>query len=341
MQAGSIMAAADSSHQVDVVILSMERAPDTIEAIASSLEQEGVSKHVWVVDQGSSRESVAALQVFVADKPQVTLKLLDRNLGVPGGRNVGIGLGTSPYIVSLDNDATFSDRGTLARAVEYLDADPTIAAIGFRIFNYYSGGDDDSSWRYPKALQNSYDREFLTTRFPGGGHAIRRDAFERAGRYDDSLFFNWEEMDLCFRLINLGYQIKYVPGISIRHKTSPVKRTSWKNDRYYYLVRNGLYVRFKYGIPLSQISIIAGGYILKGFINGVAGQAFRAVRDAVRMSARFARRRRDAPLFHLSASAKRYIFDNDLRHRGGFWQRVRREVFAKLPGSAAPGRRTG
>lgn len=334
------MTAADSSPQVDVVILSLDRAPDTIEAIASSLEQEGVSKHVWVVDQGSSRDSVATLQAFVADKPQVTLKLLDRNLGVPGGRNVGIGLGTAPYIVSLDNDATFSDRRTLASAVAHLDANPTTAAIGFRIFNYYTGEDDDSSWRYPKALRNSYDREFLTTRFPGGGHAVRRDAFERAGRYDDALFFNWEEMDLCFRLINLGYQIKYVPAISIRHKTSPVKRTSWKNDRYYYLVRNGLYVRFKYRMPLSQISSIAGGYILKGFVNGVAGQAFRAVRDAAVMSAQFARQRRDDPLFQLSASAKTYIFDHDLRHRGSFWQRVRREVLAKLPGSPTPERRS-
>lgn len=326
--------------RADVVILSMDRPDDTIAAIASSLEQEGVDQHVWVVDQGSSPDSIAALQAFVADKPRVTLKLLGKNLGVPGGRNVGIALGRSPYIISLDNDAVFFDSTMVLRAVRYLESHPTIAAIGFRIFNHYTRRDEDTSWRYPKALGNAYDREFLTTRFPGGAHAVRRDAFERAGAYDDTLFFNWEELDLCYRLINLGYQIKYVPDIAIYHKASPERRTTWKNDRYYYLVRNGLYVRYKYGAPLSEIAAIGAGYVVKGHVNGVAGQAYRAVRDAVRMCAKFSRRRRE-PIFHLSEAARRYIFEHDLRLRGSFWQRARREVFARLPNATASERPTG
>ena len=38
---------------VDVIILSWDRLEDTMAAITSALEQEGISRAVWVVDQGN------------------------------------------------------------------------------------------------------------------------------------------------------------------------------------------------------------------------------------------------------------------------------------------------
>ena len=60
-------------------------------------------------------------------------------------------------------------------------ADPKLCAIGFRIKNFFTRRNDETSWDY--AGHGSPERRFAATRFIGAGHALRRAAFELpAGR---------------------------------------------------------------------------------------------------------------------------------------------------------------
>ena len=317
---------------VDIIILSLDRVDDTIPAIDSALAQRGVRRQVWVVDQGSSPETVERLQRHVAGKPSVHLEILGRNLGVAGGRNAATRLGRAPCVIALDNDAIFAGEDEAARAAARLQADPGLAAIGFRILNFYSRADDETSWSYPAVLKSRSEKEFLATRFVGAGHALRRAAFEAVGGYDDSLFFCLEELDVAYRLINRGYRILYAPEVAVLHKVSPEHRVNWSGNRYYYLVRNRLYIEYKYGAAIPRLMAAAAAYVLKGLYNGVGGQAARAVRDAVGMCRRYHRAQGGRRASRLSGEARRYVFDNDLRHRGSLWRRLRLELFAKLPG---------
>jgi GT2 family glycosyltransferase len=318
--------------EVDIIILSMDRSEDTIAAIDSSLDQTGIRQTVWVVDQGSGPDTIGRLKRHVADKPLVHLEIVGRNLGIPGGRNLATQLGHAPYVVALDNDAVFCSKDEVAKAVRRLESDPGLAGIGFRILNYFSRGDDERSWGYPKSLKPRSDREFLATRFIGTGHALRRKAFEAVDGYDASLFFYWEELDVCYRLINAGYRILYAPEVAIFHKVSPEHRVNWAGGRFYYLVRNRLYIEYKYGTAVLRLIALAGAYILKGSRNGVGSQALRGMWHAIGMCRRYHRDNRGRSSSRLSADARRYIFDNDLQYRGSFWRRVQTELLAKLPG---------
>ena len=82
-----------ASYDADVVILSLDRPEETAAAIRSALTQTGVSRHVFVVDQGSRPENLACLAGTVASRGDVTLVALDANFGVAGGRNRGTALG--------------------------------------------------------------------------------------------------------------------------------------------------------------------------------------------------------------------------------------------------------
>jgi GT2 family glycosyltransferase len=318
--------------EIDIIILSMDRSDDTIAAIESALAQRRVHQKIWVVDQGSSSETIERLQRYVASKPEVHLEITGRNLGVPGGRNLATQLGRAPYVVALDNDAEFCSENEVAIAIQRLERDPDLAAIGFRILNFFSRVDDERSWGYPKSLKSRSDREFLATRFIGAGHALRRTAFEVVGGYDANLFFYWEELDLSYRLINAGYRILYAPEVAIFHKVSPEHRVSWTGGRFYYRVRNRLYIEYKYGAPILYLIGLAGAYILMGVHNGVIRQALRGAWDAIGMCRRYSRIHRGRAASRLSADAHRYILDNDIRHRGGLWRRLQVELFAKLPG---------
>ncbi|MGE0118012.1 MAG: glycosyltransferase family 2 protein [Dongiaceae bacterium] len=324
-----------SAHpEADIIILSMDRSDDTIAAIDSALAQRDVNLRVWVVDQGSSQDTIERLRRHVADKPLVHLEITGRNLGIPGGRNVATRFGSAPVVVSLDNDAVFCSETEVAKAIRRLESDTSLAAIGFRILNFFSRADDERSWGYPKSLRPQSDREFVTTRFVGAGHALRRSAFEAVGGYDADLFFYWEELDVSYRLINAGYRILYAPEISIFHKVSPEHRVHWAGGRFYYLVRNRLYIEYKYGTSVLRLAALAGAYMLKGLHNDVGGQAARAAWDAVGMCRRYRLDQHGRDTSRLSPDALTYIFNNDLRYRGSLWQRLRRELWAKLPGKA-------
>jgi hypothetical protein len=181
-------------YDADIVILALDRADETIAAIRSALSQTGVSRHVFIVDQGSKPANLALSAAEVADRPDATLVVLDRNYGVAGGRNRGSALGHGRIIFGLDNDAEFASSTTLAKVVAMLDADTMLAAIGCRIVLHSNGEDDMSSWGYPPGLLARSADNFDAITFVGAGHAIRRSAWQACNGYDDDLHFCWEEL---------------------------------------------------------------------------------------------------------------------------------------------------
>ena len=188
-------------YDADVLILALDRVAETLAAIASARAQTGVRRRVIVVDQGSRPENFSRLSASVAGCADVTLLRTEENLGVAGGRNFAAAQGRARVIVALDNDAEFFDAHTLARAVAALEAEPDLAALGFRIVTHATGTDDLSSWGYPRALLPHSTESFDTATFVGAGHAIRRQAWEQVGGYDSRLFFCWEEFDFSLAAI--------------------------------------------------------------------------------------------------------------------------------------------
>lgn len=322
------------AEKVDVIILSWNRAKDTIAAIESALSQQGVEVRVLVVDQGSSAENLAKLREAVAPRPTVTLRELGCNVGVARGRNIASRMGGAPYIVALDNDAVFPDQNVLVEVVRRFERDLALGAIAFRILNFFTGEDDEMCWDYPRVPRACADQEFLVSRFVGAGHAMRREAFIAAGEYDESLFFGGEERDLSYRVLNLGYRIKYIPDLLILHKVDPEVRVRWQDGRYYYIVRNGLYTDFKFGAPMWKLARTAAAVVVKGICNRMAGQAIRSIFDATVMCVRFARSRSRSPIYQLQQDAKRYIESCEHSTPESIWIRVRRQ-FQKLPGGAS------
>src|SRR5689334_4077920 len=90
-------------YDVDVVILALDRAEETMAAIDSALAQTGISRHVFIVDQGSRPEILTQFANAVSGRTDATLVALDRNHGVAGGRNRGTALGHGRIIFGLDN----------------------------------------------------------------------------------------------------------------------------------------------------------------------------------------------------------------------------------------------
>jgi GT2 family glycosyltransferase len=315
---------------VDVVILSFERAQDTIAAIGSALEQHGVRVTVLVVDQGSSIGTLRKLRAAFRRDARVRLHELGYNAGCAGGRNIGTRLATAEIVVGLDNDATFESPEALKTVCARFAADPSLGALGFRILNASTNELDLLTWGYPRAQLPMAHRPFYTARFVGAGHAYRKVAFDAAGGYDETLFIYMEEPDLCFRLVNLGYRILYEPAVTILHKISPEQRVDWSENRYYLFTRNRLYTEYKNRrAPFKKILPMAVGYLIRGAINRLLGQAIRGALDAIPMCLEIRRKHgRNPPA--LTPFAEHYLNDSEKLYNGTVWQQLRRDVLIRL-----------
>lgn len=314
-------------YDADIIILTLDRIEDSLAAIASALSQTGLSRHVVVLDQGSRPDSRDRLAAAIAGRPDATLLAAPGNLGVAGGRNLATAQGHGRAIVALDNDAEFATPDTVARMVAALDAEPRLAAIGCRIVTDEEGADDLSSWGYPSSLLPCAGEAFDAVTFVGAGHALRRAAWDQAGGYDANLFFCWEEFDFSLRAIALGWRIRYRGDLVIRHKVSGERRVRWSADRWFFFVRNRLYIERKLDRTWLALAPRAAGYLLKGLRHGLFRQTIKAMIAARHLSPSTART-------GLPRAATSYVSRNDQAHRGSVLGRFRREILSR-PGTVA------
>lgn len=318
-----------SAVSADIIILEWNRPDETIAAIQSALAQTHISRKVWVVDQGSDAVNRAKLQRFCSRHADVHVHYLPRNIGVAAGRNFATRLGSAPFVISLDNDAVFADEQCVARAVSRLESEPELGAVAFRILD----GDTDEEevyWDYPVAYLKSDDTSFEVTRFLGGGHALRREAFERAGSYDESLFFGGEERDVAWRMIRHGYRLRLYRDLAVRHRSVADSKVSWSDRRYYFAVRNTLYINHKFGAGASGFARGAASFLLRGMRNGLAPAALRGIAAGLAMSMQHSLSDQDKSDYQLTSELRRYISQTDHKDRETSLDKLRRHL-AALP----------
>jgi GT2 family glycosyltransferase len=216
----------------------------------------------------------------------------ETTLGVAGGRNRLIEEAKGKFLVTLDDDTILRDDYALSKLVELFDSYPDVGIFAFKIIDIADGSEiairipfRKSSVRRNPELANlpQYVSYFL-----GGGHAARRDVYEKCGLYPEDLVFGVEELDLSYRMIEAGYKMSYTPDIVVEHysKYSSSLSTQARAKYMYFLARNKIWVNYKYlpwfaflinSVTWSLIrlfcSIFTGGFvqIIRGISDGFKG----------------------------------------------------------------------
>lgn len=140
-----------------------------------------------------------------------------KNLGVAGGRNLGIKNSTSDILVFWDDDAIVEPNFPLDLILEYFNRNSTLGAIAFKSINPNTGEIDNYEFPHTNKKLSDSTTPFDTFRYIGVGHALRRSILISVGMYDDTFFYGMEEFDLSYRLMDLGYRITYDPIFVLKH----------------------------------------------------------------------------------------------------------------------------
>jgi len=187
---------------------------------------------IFVIDNGSDDGSVEFVK---SNFNAVKIIELDTNSGYAGGYNQGLKQINAEYFVLLNSDIEVTPDWLLP-VIEFMDNSPTIAACAPKLKSVHSkekfeyagaaGGYIDL-FGYPfcrgriisevetdTGQYNDMVEIFWAT---GACMFVRRSVFWQAGGFDASFFAHMEEIDLCWRMKNLGYQIAYYPDVTVYH----------------------------------------------------------------------------------------------------------------------------
>lgn len=207
---------------IGVVVITHERRDEALDAVAR-LTDLPEQPPVVLVDNGSADGTADA----VRDKfPQVDVLALDHNRGAVG-RNLGVARLHTPYVAFCDDD-TWWEPGSLAAAVETLDAHPRLAVVNARILVEPGGREDpivtelrDSPVPGPDWLPGPALGSFLA-----GASVVRKTAFEAAGGFSERLWLGGEEELLATDLLGGGWEICYLENLTVHHAASAVRDTT-------------------------------------------------------------------------------------------------------------------
>jgi GT2 family glycosyltransferase len=219
---------------VDVVVVSYnsrDRLRRCVEPLTGMQEVQPI-----VVDNASPDGSLDV----VRDLPVRAIQLPE-NRGFAAGTNAGWKAGSSPHVLLLNPDASI-DAESLRRLVAVLDADGRVGAAAPRIHRP-DGTLEPSLRRFP-TVRSTYARAlFLHRLFPDAAWAnelvrdreaygrpgspdwasgacllIRREVLERLGGLDEDFFMYCEDKDLCRRMRNFGFDVRFEPGALAVHE---------------------------------------------------------------------------------------------------------------------------
>lgn len=196
--------------RVSILIKALNEEGNIAEAVESAIAAlDGMSGEIILADSLSTDATVEVARKYPIQI--VTLaRAEDRSCGI--GAQLGYQYSSGDYICLMDGDQRLY-RGFLAAAVEYLEADQTIAGVGGVIVEREEG-----NLEYIKrATRDDPDRRpGYVTRLDCGG-VYRRAAIESIGYLTDRNLHSGEEFDLGARLSAHGWRLARIDQLAIDH----------------------------------------------------------------------------------------------------------------------------
>ena len=202
---------------VTVIVVTYHRAAFLRSTIDSIYAQEDVPGPIEliVIDNGGGDARVPPCPRN--DFP-VRVVTCGRNLGVAGGRNLGIQLARGGFLIFIDDDAIWHDPHDMARLIARLANNPRCGCVAVKVINAHTGQVDRALLPAPnKARLLRGDTPQETPYFYGCAYAARAYAISVAGLYPERLVYGMEELDLSLRLAQHGYTIVFDPAVAVLH----------------------------------------------------------------------------------------------------------------------------
>ncbi|MFA6321999.1 MAG: glycosyltransferase family 2 protein [Candidatus Buchananbacteria bacterium] len=197
----------------------------------------GIELEIFVVDNASTDQSVEMVR---SEFPEVKVIANQQNLGFGRANNLALTQAQGKNILFLNPD-TLIKKNCLANILTFLNHNPQAGIVGCQHLNPDLSL-QPSVRRFPSfwpifliiskiakifpnlnTLNNYLARDFdynltqLVEQVAGSFMMIRHEVIDEIGGFDESFYLWFEEVDLCRRAVNAGWQVWYFAESQIIH----------------------------------------------------------------------------------------------------------------------------
>ena len=239
---------------VSVIIVSY-KVRYYIEQCLNSVLRSVPDAQILVVDNKSDDGSVEYLR---GKFPQAEIIANDYNAGFGKANNIALAKAKGRYVLFLNPDTVVAER-TISGCAEYMDAHPEVGAVGVRM--QYGNGrfalesrrslptPSVSFWHmiglgklFPKSrLFARYHCTYLDKEsecaievVSGAYMFVRKEVLGKVGGFDEDFFMYGEDIDLSYRILQAGYQNRYLPLPIVHYKGESTVKTSYRYAKVFY-----------------------------------------------------------------------------------------------------------
>lgn len=225
------------SVRLSIVIVNFETPDYTIQCIRSIYEHPPRGPFEIILIDNDSRDG--SLDLIRERFPEVVCIETGANLGFARANNLGISNSRGEYVLLLNSDTKIVDS-SLDRMVDYLSGHTAVGAVGPKQYDK-EGGCLQLSWgsfptffseilrkvaQFRLSVNDLMVRDYLESKYSsrsdvgwisGSCLLARRDTLVEAGLLDGHFFMYFEDIDLCRRIRDLGFDIHYDPQSTVIH----------------------------------------------------------------------------------------------------------------------------
>lgn len=222
---------------LSIIMINYNAKAMTVQAITSILNSNThISFEIIVVDNSSD----SAQEYNNSIDGVIVIKHV-QNKGFGNACNIGVKHSCGKYILFLNND-TLMNEDTLDICLEYLKQHPQVGVLGVKTLLKNGTLDHACKRGFPTPRSSLYYFCKLDRMFPeskkygayrltylsedsvsevdsvaGSFLMMPRHVFERVRGYDEIFFMYGEDLDLCYRVKELGLKVVYYGKASITH----------------------------------------------------------------------------------------------------------------------------
>jgi len=202
---------------VSVIIVTFNSAPCISECLDSVLRQQGVRLEVIVVDNASGDKTVDVVRGLGTN---IRLLTNQENIGFGRGCNQGFAASHGRFLLFLNPDAFVEQRDGVAQLCRIMRQNIRWGLAGTRVTEADGTIECPASASYPDQHRVRCDFSNLPGKIAwvfGASLFVRREVFVAVAGFDPGFFLTSEETDLCLRIRQHGWEIGFVPEITVRH----------------------------------------------------------------------------------------------------------------------------
>lgn len=232
---------------LSVIIPSYNTKEITLRCIGlleATLKENDIPFEIIVIDNASQDGSPAELRKIRSSHIRVALNRT--NIGYGKANNQGIDMATYKYILFLNSDVLLHEKVNFAQLLAYMDKHEKIGALTVRV-SLTTGSIDPAShrgfptlWRsfcYFSKLERLFGSTPILNKIFGGYHLTyldlntiheidsptgafyltRLSILKELKGFDSDFFMYGEDLDLSFRIKQLGMQVLYYPKYNVTH----------------------------------------------------------------------------------------------------------------------------